>query len=155
MRSVEMQHSGHSVSELGYHIIWVTKFRHPVLVGAVEVVCRNIPAETCVAYGWNLREIEVMPDHVHLFLQVDPTVAPVEIAKTLKSISVVRIFHEFPHLKGQKFWGTGLWSPSTYYGSVGHISEETVRRYIQDQKKKGGGDSSPPTRGGVSSPKCA
>lgn len=119
------------------------------------MVCKNILAETCAAYGWNLKEIEIMPDHVHLFVEADPSTAPSEIARTLKSISAVRIFHEFPNLKGRKFWGTGLWSPSTYYGSVGHISEDTVRRYIQDQKKKGDGDSSPTTSIGESSPKTS
>ncbi|MGV3016979.1 transposase [Rothia sp. 88186D007BW] len=52
-------------------------------------------------------------------------------------MSAVHIFTAFPQLKGRKFWGSGLWSPSTYYGSVGHVSEQTVRRYIQDQKKRG------------------
>ena len=78
-----------------------------------------------------------MPDHVHLFIQASPSDAPSNIAKTLKSISAVHLFNKFPKLKGQKFWGTGLWSPSTYYGSVGHISEDVVRKYIQEQKTKG------------------
>lgn len=76
------------------------------------------------------------PGYVHLFIQADPSTAPSQIAATLKSISAVHIFTAFPQLKGRKFWGSGLWSPSTYYGSVGHVSEQTVRRYIQDQKKR-------------------
>lgn len=125
----------HSVYELGYHLIWCTKYRHPILIEAVEVECKNILGQTCAHYGWTLKEIEVMPEHVHLFVQADPSTAPSQIAKTLKSISAVHLFNTFPKLKGQKFWGSGLWSPSTYYGSVGHISEDTVRRYIQEQKK--------------------
>jgi putative transposase len=133
---MEMRRDAHSVSELGYHLVWVTKYRHPVLDGAVGVVCKNIIAETCAAYGWDLKEIEVMPDHVHVFVQAGPSAAPSEIASTLKSISAVRVFYAYPSLKGRKFWGSGLWSPSTYYGSVGHISEDTVRRYIQTQKTR-------------------
>lgn len=78
-----------------------------------------------------------MPDYVHAFVQTGPSEAPVNIAKTLKSLSAVHLFAKFPGLKGQKFWGTGLWSPSTYYGSIGEITEATVRKYIQEQKTKG------------------
>lgn len=131
---MEMKRASHSVYELGYHIIWCTKYSHPVLVDAVEIVCRRTIAEVCREYGWTLHEIDAMPDHVHAFIEADPSVAPSQIARTCKSISAVAIFTRFPKLKGQKFWGSGLWSPSTYYGSVGHVSEDTVRRYIQDQK---------------------
>jgi len=59
--------------------------------------------------------MEVMPDHVHLFGQAAHTTVPVEIAKTLTSISAVVVFTRFPTLKGQRFWGSGLWSERTYY----------------------------------------
>jgi hypothetical protein len=59
-----------------------------------------------------------MPDHVHIFVQADHTTAPVEIAKTLQSISAVHIFNKFPTLKGRKFWSSGLWSRGTYDASV-------------------------------------
>jgi len=49
----------------------------------------------------------------------------------------VHIFNKFPKLKGRKFWGSGLWSRGTYYASVGHISEESVRKYIESQKERG------------------
>lgn len=134
---MEEKHESHSVSKLGYHLIWCPKFRHPVLVEAVEVELRHILHQTCITYGWSLHELEIMPDHVHLFVQTSPSDAPSDVAKTLKSISAVHLFNKFPKLRGQKFWGTGLWSPSTYYGSVGHISEDVVRKYIQEQKTKG------------------
>ena len=134
---MEMEKSSHAIYELGYHIIWCTKFRHKVLTHRVEVDCRNVIAQTCVAYGWKLEEIEVMSDHVHVFVRTDHMTAPVEVAKTLKSISALHLFTKHPTLKRSKFWGTGLWSPSTYYGSVGHISEDIVRKYIQTQKERG------------------
>lgn len=133
---MNMQRNSHQVYELGYYIIFCTKYRHKILVGEVEIACRNAIAETCAAYGWTLKEIEVMPDHVHMFVTANPQTAPAEIARTVKSISAVRIFTQFPTLKGRKFWGSGLWSPSTYFGSVGHISEDTVRKYIQTQKER-------------------
>ena len=124
----------HAVFSLGYHIIWCPNYRHAVLDDAVAVELKRIIAETCCVYGWELQEIEVMPDHVHIFVQADQTTAPVQIAQTLKSISAVPIFHAFPKLKGRKFWGSGLWSRGTYYATVGHIFETAIRQYFESQK---------------------
>lgn len=128
--------SNHVVFSLGYHIIWCPKHRHIVLDNALAIELKHIIAETCSVYGWELQAIEVMPDHVHIFVQADHLTAPVEIAKTLKSIAAVHIFHVFPKLKGRKFWGSGLWSRGTYYATVGHSSEDAVRRYIESQKER-------------------
>ena len=128
--------SNHAVFSLGYHIIWCPKYRHAVLDEALAIELKHIIAETCSVYGWELQTIEVMPDHVHIFVQADHLTAPVEIAKTLKSISAVHLFHIFPKLKGRKFWGSGLWSRGTYYATVGHISEDAVRRYIESHKER-------------------
>jgi putative transposase len=129
--------STHATFSLGYHIIWCPKYRHTVLNDAVAIELKQIIAETCSTYGWELQALEVMPDHVHVFVQADHLTAPVEIAKTLKSISAVHIFHVFPKLKGRRFWGSGLWSRGTYYASVGHISEDLIQHYIESQKERG------------------
>jgi len=107
-----------------------------VLTGSIEVELKRILAETCMADDWGLEALEIMPDHVHIFVQADPMTAPVQIAKTLKSISAVHLFNKFPSLKKRKFWGSGLWSSSPYYASVGHISEQTVKQYIETQKQR-------------------
>jgi len=111
-------------------------YRHQVLTGSIEVELKRILAETCITYDWGLEALEIMPDHVHIFVQADHMTAPVQIAKTLKSISAVHLFNKFPTLKKRKFWGSGLWSSSTYYASVGHISEEAVKQYIDTQKQR-------------------
>ena len=129
--------SSHAKHSLGYHIIFCPKYRHQILEGAIEVELKRILIETCKAYGWLCHSLEVMPDHCHIFIQTDHTTAPVEIAKTLKSISAVHLFNKFSKLKQRKFWGSGLWSKGTYYASVGHISEDAVKKYIETQKKRG------------------
>lgn len=128
--------TSHAKFSLGYHIIWCPKYRHQVLVDAIEIELKQILAETCTHYEWILVSLEVMSDHVHIFLQADPQTAPAEIAKTLKSISAVHLFNKFPKLKSRKFWGSGLWSRGTYYATVGHITEASVKKYIEMQKIK-------------------
>jgi putative transposase len=110
-------------------VVFCTKYRHKVLTDAVEVELKRVLAEVCALEGWILRSMEIMPDHVYLFITNHLT-APVDVVKTLKSVSVARVFSAFPKLKGRRFWGSGLWSRGTYFGSVGHVSEETVRKYM-------------------------
>jgi putative transposase len=108
--------TSHSVYNLNYHIVFVTKYRHPVLIGDIETFAKERTREICTCYRWELLEIEVMPDHVHLFVSAPPKLAPSVIASTLKSILAVDIFRAFPTLKKRRFWGSGLWTDSTYYG---------------------------------------
>jgi putative transposase len=131
---MKLINSAHSAHQIGIHIVFCPKYRHQVLKGAVEVELKRIIAEICIHYRWLVQAIEIMPDHVHLFLQIDPFIAPNDVAKTIKSITAIQIFTLFPKLKSKKFWGSGLWSRGTYYGSVGQVNEDTIRKYIEAQK---------------------
>lgn len=133
---MELKLGSHSVHQLGLHIVFCTKYRNKVLTGSVEAVLRQVIGETCGHYGWDLQELEIMPDHVHLFVQVDHLTVPMEVSKTVKSISAIKLFTVFPKLKKKKFWGSGMWSTNTYYGSVGQVTEETIKKYLQLQKSK-------------------
>jgi putative transposase len=126
--------TSHSVYNLNYHIVLVTKYRHEVLVGDIEIFVKERTRDICMQYGWELLEIEVMPEHVHLFVSAPPKVAPLQIASTLKSILAVDVFRAFPTLKKRRFWGSGLWTGSTYFGSAGTVTTETIKRYIMEQK---------------------
>ena len=132
---MDIMKSNHAVHQIGYHIIFCTKYRNDVLKGIIEVECKKIIGETCIAYNWKIPSIEVMPDHVHLFIQTDHKISPNRISQIIKSISAVYLFTKFPQLKTRKFWGSGLWSKSTYYSTVGKINEKTILQYINNQKK--------------------
>ena len=83
---------------------------------------------------WAVLGMEVMPDHVHLFLSVPPKWAPSDVAKILKGVSARRILKEFPQLRRGRDGGH-LWTPSFYVGSAGNISAAVIERYIQEQRK--------------------
>jgi len=131
---MQLMKSNHAVHQIAYHIVFCTKYRRPVLTGPIEVETKRILGQICAHFSWTVKSLEVMPDHVHIHLQTDHTIAPVRVAQILKSISAVYLFTKFPTLKQNKFWGSGLWSKSTYYGTVGHVSEEIINRYIETQK---------------------
>jgi len=76
-----------------------------------------------------------MPDHVHVFVSAKPKISPSYIYKMLKGISSRRLFLRYPEIKNM-LWDGHLWNSSTYVETVGHISEEMVMRYIQEQKKR-------------------
>ena len=131
---METKTTKHSVYNINYHIVFCPKYRHRVLQGVVEAYLKRLFYNICDHYEYDLLEIEIMPDHVHLFISAKPMVAPAIIVKTLKSISAVWIFKKFPDLKKRKFWGSGLWSKGYYIGTAGTVSAETIRKYIENQK---------------------
>lgn len=132
----EERHNSHSVSKLAYHIVWCTKFRHKVIDDRVELVVKNTLGQACLTYGWKMTEFNTGLDHVHILIEAGPSESPSDIARVLKSLSAIQVFTHFPKLKGKKFWGSGLWSPSTFYGTAGDTNEEVVKRYVQNQKER-------------------
>ena len=129
--SEEQYHSAsHCKYLIQYHIIWCPKFRFSVLKGNVEETLKQI----CDDYNYHVKALEVMPDHIHIFVDVPQTVAPCDVVRTLKSISAIELLKVYPKLK-QFYARCGvLWSRGYFVSTVGHISEAAVIKYIEDQK---------------------
>lgn len=134
----EQYHSAsHCKYLVQYHIIWCPKFRFSVLQGGADMELKRILREICSRYGYCIKALEVMPDHIHIFVDAPQTVAPCDVARTLKSISAIEMFKTFPRLK--RFYAKCgvLWSRGYFISTAGHISESTVVQYIEEQKKHG------------------
>ena len=133
--------SYHSTSHckylIQYHIIWCPKFRFSVLQGNVDTTLKQILQKICDDYGYKMKALEGMPDHIHIFIDVPQTVAPCDVVRTLKSISVIELFKAYPKLKPFYVRCGVLWSRGYFVSMVGHISEATVISYIEEQKKNG------------------
>jgi len=128
-------HSRTSVYNIGYHMVWSVKYRRQVISGDIEKTLKDILHEIALQKGFLIKEVESMPDHIHVFVSAKPKVSPSYIYKMLKGISSRRLFIKHPEIR-KKLWGRHLWNPSTYIETIGHISEETIKKYIQDQKKR-------------------
>ncbi len=124
----------HSKYNINYHLVWCPKYRHQILTGQVETYLKELINNICVHYEYEVLSIEVMPDHIHLFVSVKPYISSTEVVKTIKSITAVCIFKKFSNLKKCKFWGSGLWSKGYYVGTAGTVSAETIQKYIENQK---------------------
>ena len=105
-----------------------------MLTGAVEVFMKGLLAQICATEGWEIGAIEVMPDHIHLFISTPPTEAPTTVIRVLKSITAIATFEKFPLLKKRAFWGSGLWSKGYYVGTAGTVTAQTIQNYIAEQK---------------------
>ena len=122
-----------AVFSLKYHVVWCPKYRRPVLDGAVADRLKVLLAEKSAELGLTIHALEVRPDHVHLFVEGDPTRCVAEIVNRLKGYTSHVLREEFPSLRSRL---PTLWSRSYYAGSVGHVSAATVERYIAEQKGK-------------------
>ncbi len=120
-----------AVHALKYHLVWCPKYRRPVLTPPVDERLKGLLSETAAEHGMNIQAMEVMPDHLHLFLEADPTLSVAEIVNRFKGRSSRVLRDEFPHLRSRL---PTLWSRSYFAATAGHISEATIRRYIEAQK---------------------
>ena len=111
--------------------MWCPKYRRKVLVSPVDDRLKELIAETAEDHGMTVHTMEVMPDHVHLFVEADPTLSVAEIVNRFKGRSSRVLRQEFASLRSRL---PTLWSRSYYAGSVGAVSEGVVRRYIEAQK---------------------
>ena len=137
MSDTQYHSASHCKYLVQYHVIWCPKFRFSALGLENDTVLKNILHKICDDYGYTIKALEVMPDHIHIFVDVPQTVAPCDIARTLKSISAIELFKAFPKLK--RFYARCgvLWSRGYFISTVGHISEATVIKYIEEQKAHG------------------
>jgi putative transposase len=131
MNNTRWTTSNKAVFNLGYHIIWCPKYRRKVLVGLVEARLRELLFEKAAKINITIENLEIMPDHVHLFVKTTPINSPHYIVQQFKGYTSRTLRQEFESLRKRL---PSLWTRSYYIESVGHISEETVRRYIENQK---------------------
>ncbi len=129
--SDEYVHKQGLVYKNQFHVIFCPKYRRPVLVDGVDVRLKEILLEKAAELDVKILSIEIMPDHVHLFISFDPRLMLHKIIKILKGSSARILREEFPSLKSRL---PSMWTRSYFSCSVGHIGEAAVRRYIEEQK---------------------
>lgn len=115
-----------------YHVVWCPKFRRPVLVNGVDRRLKAILRDVTVETRSELIELEVMPDHVHLLVEVDPQFGVHRFVKRAKGRSSRLLRDEFPHLRSRL---PTLWTNSYFVSTVGGSPLAVVKQYIENQKR--------------------
>ena len=128
----QYRHQNTSVSLLNYHFVWTPRRRRKVLIGQVEIRLKELIAEMAQKLDCLVIVLEVMPDHVHLFLSCHPSLAPDQIMFRIKGYSSRVLRQEFPHLLKMQ----SLWTRSYFVSTDVFVSSETVKRYIAEQKTR-------------------
>lgn len=128
----EYRRSEGSVSSINYHFVFVPKRRKAVLIGDIAVRGQAIIFDLVKEHGWNLIALEIMPDHIHMFINTPTHESAAQIAKWVKGRMSKLLRDEFPSLKKLP----SLWSPSYFVATTGKVSTDTIRRYIEGQKGK-------------------
>lgn len=114
-----------------YHVVFCPKYRRKVLVGDVESRLKELIQQICADHPIDLLEMEVMPDHVHLLLEVDPQYGIHKAVKTIKGTTSRILRSEFTHLTTKI---PTLWTNSYFVSTVGGAPLSIVKQYIESQK---------------------
>jgi putative transposase len=127
---MEYKRDEHRVHLIVYHLIWCPKRRRPVLKEAIAADFEAITREVCDTQGWEILELAVQPDHVHLFVRVWPKDSAADVVGKIKG----RTSHDLRKKYPQLLKLPSLWSSSFFASTAGSVSAETIKRYIEAQK---------------------
>ena len=130
---VEYRTSAHAVFDIKYHFVWITKYRYKILRGRVAERARDLLRQICQARGAVIVRGAISPDHIHMLVSCDPVLSPAKLVQYMKGRSSRKLQDEFPELR-KRYWGQQLWARGYFCASVGAVDEETIRKYIEDQK---------------------
>ena len=119
------------VYDIGYHLIWCTKYRRKVLSPKIELRLKELIRKKAEEIEVEIVEMETMPDHIHIFVKSKPTYSPHFIVQQFKGYSSRILREEFAELRSRL---PSLWTRSYFCESVGCISADTIISYIENQK---------------------
>ena len=131
MFSMKLQSNNNIIYSCKYHVVWCPKYRRKVLVGLPAQRLKEIIQQTIVEYKAELMELEIMPDHVHLLVEVDPQFGIHRLIKLLKGRTSHLLRNEFKQLKSRL---PTLWTNSYFVATVGGAPLSIIKQYIENQK---------------------
>ena len=127
------RHSGHTISVLTVHLVWVTKYRYPVLKGDVQSRCRELIIQICDAEDVRILKGVVSKDHIHMHVEYPARLSISDLVKRMKGRSSRRLQDEFPNLK-KRYWGRHFWAIGYGAWSTGNITTDMVQEYLEHHR---------------------
>ncbi len=115
-----------------YHLVWLPKYRKRVLQGSVKERLEELLRECAEINDWEIQELNVQIDHVHMVVQLPPSISVSKAVQFFKGISSKMIREEMPEIK-KMLWGKDFWADGYFSETVGYCSEETILNYVRNQ----------------------
>lgn len=128
---MEYRRDEHRVHMVVFHLVWTPKRRKPVLVGCVSDDCKAMIEKKCQQHGWEILQLAVLPDHVHLFVRAWPETSASQVARECKGFTSRELRSKYPDLKRKL---PSLWTRSFFAATAGNVSQETINKYIAAQR---------------------
>lgn len=124
----------HSCFLLQYHLVIVTKYRHPVITGELEQWLKEYTRDYFKQHDMVINAIEFMPDHIHILFDAPPSICISDFVNAYKSASSRKVRKYFSKQLAPYYWKPYFWSMSYFIGTVSDRTKEAVSRYIANQK---------------------
>ncbi len=121
------------VYNVNYHLVWCPKYRKAVLVDSVAADLKTLIEEVAKKHEIEIGGMEIMPDHIHLFVSANPTLSIHYIVQQFKGVTSHELRGKYEHLRKKL---PTLWSRSYYVGTAGFVSDTVIKNYIAHQKGK-------------------
>jgi putative transposase len=141
MKMENYRHTSHVTYDLKYHIVWITKYRKPVLIGKIAERAREIIRQVCKDNEVEILAGHVGNDHIHLLVSVPPYLSVSKLVQYMKGQSSHKMQMEYKELNKQ-YWGRHLWARGYFAASSGNVTDEVILEYIkhQDEQERYKGD---------------
>ena len=124
----------HAVGQNAYHLVWKPKYaKDPFKFDLVRKHCEQFLLEIAQKYDFEIYELQVMSDHIHLFVEIPPTMSVCKALQLFKGISSYKLFKQHPWLR-KHFRKGHFWSPGKFFRSVGNVTAETIQHYISQSQ---------------------
>ncbi len=130
----EYRKISHCVYDIKYHIVWITKYRKPILDAEIGKRIREIIRLICTSLDVQIVKGHVSRDHVHILVSVPPYVAVSKLVQRMKGVTSRKLLQENPKLN-KLYWGRHLWARGYFAASTGTVTEEIIAKYIEEQDK--------------------
>ena len=124
--------TSHSVYDIKFHFVWITKYRKPMLAGSIGTRLRDLIREICKTMDIEIIKGHVSKDHVHLFASVPPYHSVSQVMKRLKGKTSRRLLSE-SRILAKQCWGRHLWARGYFAASSGNVTDEVIAQYIEQQ----------------------
>jgi len=124
--------TSHSIYDIKYHIVWITKYRKPILSGEIGLRVRELIRQICTSLDVEVLKGHVARDHVHIMVSVPPYISVSKLVQSVKGRTSRKMLDEYKGLR-RVFLGRHMWARGYFVATTGNVTDEVIMKYIEEQ----------------------